>query len=79
MTVGGDTTPPLAGDKRQFTPLPAGLSRDATAIEAPERPAAKPAAATPPAPRKRGQPKQGEARPAPPPKRLELQLTRTLA
>jgi hypothetical protein len=55
------------------------ISRDATAIEAPERPAPKSAAATPPAPRKRGRPKKGEERPAPPPKRLELQPTRTLA
>ena len=54
------------------------VSRDATAIEAPERPASKPAAA-PRAPRKRGRPKQGEERPAPPPKRLELQPSRTLA
>lgn len=54
------------------------VSRDATAIEAPERPAPKPAAA-PTVPRKRGRPKQGEERPAPPPKRLDLQLTRPLA
>ena len=54
------------------------VSRDATAIEAPERPAAKPEAA-PKAPRKRGRPKKGEERPAPPPKRLEGQLTRPLA
>jgi hypothetical protein len=49
------------------------VSRGATAIEAPERPVPKPAALAPTAPRKRGRPKQGEARPAPPPKRLELQ------
>lgn len=55
------------------------VSRDATAIEAPERPAPKPEAATPVAPRKRGRPRKGEERPAPPPKRLELQPTRTLA
>ena len=55
------------------------VSRDATAIEAPERPAPKPPAPTPPAPRPRGRPKKGETRPAPPPKRLELQPTRTLA
>jgi hypothetical protein len=58
------------------------VSRDATAIEAPERPAIKPAAApapAPPPPRKRGRPKKGEERPAPPPKRLEVQLTRPLA
>ena len=54
------------------------VSRDATAIEACERPAAKPAAPAA-APRKRGRPKRGEA-PAPrPPTRLELQPTRTLA
>jgi hypothetical protein len=55
------------------------VSRDATAIEAPERPAPQPTAATPATPRKRGRPKQGEERPAPPPKRLALQLTRPLA
>jgi len=54
------------------------VSRDATAIEAPERPAPK-AAATPTPPRKRGRPKKGEVRPTPPPKRLEGQPTRTLA
>ena len=53
------------------------VSRDATAIEAPERPAPKPAA-TPKPPRKRGRPRKGEERPAPPPKRLELQLARPL-
>ena len=55
------------------------VSRDATAIEAPERPAPQPAAQTPAAPRKRGRPKKGEERPAQPPKRLEVQPTRTLA
>jgi hypothetical protein len=54
------------------------VSRDATAIEAPERPAPKPAAA-PKAPAKRGRPKKGEVRPPAPPKRLELQPARTLA
>jgi len=54
------------------------VSRDATAIEAPERPAPKPVAQTPVAPRKRGRPKQGEERPAPT-KRLEVQPARTLA
>jgi len=53
------------------------ISRDATAIEAPERPAPK-AVATPTPPRKRGRPKKGEVRPAPLPKRLEVQPTRTL-
>ena len=54
------------------------VSRDATAIEAPERPAPK----TNPAPaaaQKRGRPKKGEVRPPPPPKRLDLQGQRTLA
>ena len=55
------------------------VSRDATAIEAPERPAAKPAPAASAAPRKRGRPKRGEVRPPAPPKRLELQPTRSLA
>ena len=54
------------------------VSRDATAVEAPERPAPKPIP-VPAAPRKRGRPKKGEARPAPPPKRLEVQPARTLA
>jgi len=36
------------------------VSRDATAIEAPERPAAKPAVAAPAAPRKRGRSQRGE-------------------
>ena len=54
------------------------VSRDATAIEAPERPAPKPATAPTP-PKKRGRPKQGEVRPAPPLKRLEVQPARTLA
>lgn len=52
------------------------ISRDATAIEAPERPAAKPVAD--PAPlRPLGRPKKGETRPPPPPKRLDLQAHRT--
>jgi Transposase DDE domain/Transposase domain (DUF772) len=55
------------------------VSRDATAIAAPERPAAKAPAAAPATPRKRGRPKRGEVRPPAPPKRLELQPTRTLA
>ena len=55
------------------------VSRDATAIEAPERPAAKPAAPAPTAPAKRGRPKKGEVRPPAPPKRLEVQPTRPLA
>jgi len=54
------------------------VSRDATAIEAPERPAPKPAPAVT-APRKRGRPRQGEVRPPAPPRRLGLQPARTLA
>jgi hypothetical protein len=56
------------------------ISRDATAIAAPERATAKPAPVAP-APRqyKRGRPKKGELRPPLPPKRLELQGSRTLA
>ena len=49
------------------------VSRDATAIEAPERPAPKAAPAAPAAPRQRGRPRRGEVRPPAPPKRLELQ------
>ena len=65
---------PHAGPK-----LVGHVSRDATAIEAPERPAPKPACAIPAPPRKRGRPKRGEVRAPAPPKRLELQPTRTLA
>jgi len=54
------------------------VSRDATAIEAPERPAPK-VAPTPSAPAKRGRPKKGELRPPAPPKRLEVQPAQTLA
>ena len=54
------------------------VSRDATAIEAPERPAPK-AAPAPAAPRKRGRPKRGEIRAPVPPKRLEVQGQRSLA
>ena len=54
------------------------VSRDATAIEAPEKPAPKPVP-VPTAPKKRGHPKRDEVRPPVPPKRLELQLSRTLA
>lgn len=55
------------------------VSRAATAIEAPERPAPKRAPAAPVAARKRGRPKQGEVRPPAPPKRLDRQPTRPLA
>ena len=55
------------------------VSRDATAIEAPEHPAAKPVSAVLAAPRKRGRPRRGEVRPPAWPKRLELQPARTLA
>lgn len=61
------------------TKLVGHVSRDATAIEAPEAPAPKPAVPAPPPPFKRGRPKKGEVRPPAPPTRLELQLKRTLA
>lgn len=65
--------------QRHAGPKLAGhISRDATAIEVPERPVAKPTPVPAP-PRPRGRPKKGETRPAPPPKRLELQLGRSLA
>ena len=54
------------------------ISRDATAIEAPERPAPKPAQ-TKAVPRPRGRPKKGAVRPLPPPKRLAVQPRRPLA
>ena len=55
------------------------ISRDATAIEAPERPVAKRAPLPPGPRRKRGRPKKGETPPAPPlPKRLDLQPHRSL-
>jgi hypothetical protein len=54
------------------------VGRDATAIEAPERPAPKPVLA-PAAPRPRGRPKKGEVRPLPSPKRLAVQPARSLA
>jgi len=53
------------------------ISRDATAIEAREKPA--PKAPSPPAPpKKRGRPSKGEARPPAPPTRLEQQSGRGL-
>lgn len=55
------------------------VSRDATAIEVPERPAPKAAAPAPAVPAKRGRPKKGEIRPSAPPKHLEVQPARTLA
>jgi hypothetical protein len=65
--------------KRHVGPKLVGhVSRDSTAIEAPERPAPKPAPA-PVTPKKRGRPKQGEVRAPQPPKRLDLQLQRGLA
>ena len=54
------------------------VSRDATAIEACEKPAPKPPPA-PKAPAKRGRPAKGQERPPAPPKRLDLQPGRTLA
>ena len=53
------------------------ISRDATAIEAREKPAPKPKAAKPKRRRKRGRPRKGEAR-AKEPSRLERQLTMSL-
>jgi len=54
------------------------VSRDATAIDACEKPAPKPPA-PPKVPAKRGRPAKGQERPPPPPKRLDLQPGRTLA
>jgi len=54
------------------------VSRDATAIEACEKPAPKPSA-PPKAPAKRGRPAKGQERPPAPPKRLDLQPGRSLA
>jgi hypothetical protein len=53
------------------------ISRDATAIEVPERPAAKPPVEPPP-PRRMGRPNKGQAPQPAPLKRLDLQLTRSL-
>ena len=53
------------------------ISRDATAIEAREKPAPKPKAAKPKRRRKRGRPRKGEAQ-AKEPSRLERQLTMSL-
>ena len=53
------------------------ISRDATAIEAREKPAPKPKAAKPKRRRKRGRPRKGEER-AKEPSRLERQLTMSL-
>ena len=56
------------------------VSRDATAISVPERPAPQAAAPTvPTAPRPRGRPKKGEVHPAPEPTRLHQQAQRSLA
>ena len=67
--------------KRHCGPKLVGhISRDATAIPVPERPVlVDPAASAPQAPRKRGRPKKGEERAAPPSTRLQLQPGRTLA
>jgi hypothetical protein len=65
--------------RRQVGPKLVGhVSRDATAIEAPERVAPKSAPVAAVA-KKRGRPKQGEVRPPAPPKRLEMQGQRSLA
>jgi hypothetical protein len=54
------------------------ISRDATAIPAREKPAAK-SAPVPTTPKKRGRPRKGQLVDPKPPKRLELQLNRSLA
>ena len=54
------------------------VSRDSTAIEARETISQRPTPPPPP-PHKRGRPRKDEHRPPPPPKRLDLQLTRSLA
>jgi hypothetical protein len=54
------------------------LSRDATAIEVTERQTHVPPPKPAKPPGKAGRPKRGEVRPAPPPKRLDLQGARTL-
>jgi hypothetical protein len=80
--------------KHESERLVGHISRDATDIEAREKPAPKPVAAPDPDPapaappaatapspapaRKRGRPKKGEARPAPAPTRLERQPAMTL-
>ena len=53
------------------------ISRDATAIEAREKPSPKPKAAKPKRRRKRGRPRKGEEQ-AKEPSRLERQLTMSL-
>lgn len=66
-------------EKYESERLVGHLSRDATDLEAREKPAPKPAAAAAPKPKsKRGRPKQGEARPAPAPTRLERQPSMTV-
>jgi len=56
------------------------VSRDATAIAVPERPAPRPQPPPPTGPRrKRGRPKKGQEPPKAPPTRLQLQPGRTLA
>lgn len=54
------------------------ISRDATAIEAPEKPARKIVAEAVAPPHKRGRPRKDEVREPKPPRRLELQPTRSL-
>ncbi len=64
--------------KHLSTKLVGHVSRDATAIDAREKPTPKPP--TPPAaPKKRGRPAKGQERPPAPPTRLSLQPTRSLA
>lgn len=54
------------------------ISRDSTAIAVPERTAPKPGPVKAPR-RPHGRPKKGESHPLPPPKRLDLQATRSVA
>jgi hypothetical protein len=63
--------------KHLGTKLIGHLSRDATAIEAREKPAPK-AAPSPAPPQKRGRPRKGEVRPPAPPTRVEQQSRHSL-
>ena len=55
------------------------IARDSTAIAAREKPAVKPLASAPPAPRRRGRPRRGEAGAPKPETRLQRQQGQTLA
>ena len=65
-------------EKYQKPRLVGHVSRDSLAIAGRERAAPKPQAQERPAPKKRGRPKQGEARPAPEPTRLQRQASGTM-